>query len=399
MDGVVWLTERVVVFCATRGIKALLLFDRPTRSRLCHLMMCGAAFFQEKLLYLCGSSWGGMRHYLTDVAREQAFKGVFLTSNCERDGKEEGDGDNADKETHVVYYIHGGGFHTGHPLQQLLWLCSLRWRLRRYYQRHVAVFCLDYTLSGKKAAYPTQMSEVAAGYDWLGAMFDPRHIIIMGDSAGGNAALSLCHSIMNRSRRYHEGREGKGEVAQATASAFASIPGSLLPAGCVAISPWLDLRCEAESYQRNKWCDLLDPELARYWAEQYVGEAGSTYEVGVSPGLESPDKLENLPIYVYGSKDECMADDFYAYRDRCRKERRMGCTIVDLREGEVHDHGAQMYITGLRSIADGIDRIACVTNFMFGLNLQEKMSGNMVNIGDADLDTTERILLALGKQD
>uniref|UniRef100_A0A7R9YCN2 Alpha/beta hydrolase fold-3 domain-containing protein n=1 Tax=Pinguiococcus pyrenoidosus TaxID=172671 RepID=A0A7R9YCN2_9STRA len=339
-----------------------------------------------------------MRHMVSPV-RSLGFKGMLITSGLAPPSKPAAldEGTRGD-ERHVVFYIHGGGYHIGHPLQQLFWLCSLRWRMWRRYRRCAAIFCLDYTLSDV-GGYPLQISEANAAYDWLSSSFEPRRILLMGDSAGGNAALALCHSVMNRARRYREGREGKGDLSPAIQDFFGTIPGEILPAGVITLSPWLDLRCESHAYERNRLRDWLDAGLLKYWAERYVGKNGSPHSGAVSPGLESPSKLGNLPLYVTGGGDELLADDFHSFGRRCREERAAGCTILDVREHQVHDHSIMFHAMGLASACDALDRLACVSSFMWDLNSSEKMAGNLLDIGHADLATVERVLTALRKHE
>eukprot|EP00968_Pinguiococcus_pyrenoidosus_P012438 scaffold1090_cov265-Pinguiococcus_pyrenoidosus.AAC.4 len=114
------------------------------------------------------------------------------------------------------------------------------------------------------------------------------------------------------------------------------------------------------SSRRNRLRDWLDAGLLKYWAERYVGKNGSPHSGAVSPGLESPSKLGNLPLYVTGGGDELLADDFHSFGRRCREERAAGCTILDVREHQVHDHSIMFHAMGLASACDALDRLACL---------------------------------------
>ena len=155
-----------------------------------------------------------------------------------------------------LLFIHGGGFAVGHPLQNLWSLCHLRRLLQRRLAKgtEVDIFSLDYDLS-TSSKYPTQIVQANAAYEYLMSSFHPHNIVLMGDSAGGNAILSLCHAIAARAQRVPDKQLRR----------------SALPAGALLLSPWLDLRCSAKSFRRNGHKDILSPRAARFWADCYVG--------------------------------------------------------------------------------------------------------------------------------
>lgn len=121
---------------------------------------------------------------------------------------------NGDTRTDAaVLYIHGSGYV----------VCSSRTH-RGLTSRISAgtglpVFSIDYRLAPTHR-YPAAQEDVRAAWDWLVAEgFDPAHLVVAGDSAGGHLAVTLCLELAREARA--------------------------LPAGLVALSPVIDLSLRA----------------------------------------------------------------------------------------------------------------------------------------------------------
>jgi acetyl esterase/lipase len=85
-----------------------------------------------------------------------------------------------------------------------------------------SVAILDYRLAHQHV-FPAPLDDVYDGWETLLSLgYSPSDIIVFGDSAGGNLALSLGLRLRD------EGRE--------------------MPAGIIAVSPWADLAGEGDSY-------------------------------------------------------------------------------------------------------------------------------------------------------
>ena len=96
----------------------------------------------------------------------------------------------------TVYYIHGGGYFSGHPLHDQAWSRLLAREL------HCVVAAVHYRLS-PETIYPGPHEDCYAGLLWLSQNaselgIDPAKIAIEGVSAGGGLATSLC--LMARDR-------------------------------------------------------------------------------------------------------------------------------------------------------------------------------------------------------
>lgn len=111
--------------------------------------------------------------------------------------------------------------------------------------------------------------------------YGARDVILAGDSAGGNLALSLTLKLKE------EGR--------------------LLPRGLVLMSPWTDLTSSGQSYQAKA---EIDPVLNA----GYLGEMIANYAAGQN--LEDPlisplfgDYSGFPPIYIQVGSNEILLDD------------------------------------------------------------------------------------------
>lgn len=127
-------------------------------------------------------------------------------------------------EAPIVLYLHGGGYVFGSPRTHR----SLVSRISHV--TGLAALTLDYRLP-PEATLPAPTEDALAAYrELLARGHDAAEIVVAGDSAGGNLALSL-----------------------ALHAAEAGLP---RPAALVLLSPWADLSLSHDSFTRNA---LLDP--------------------------------------------------------------------------------------------------------------------------------------------
>ncbi|MDO8185722.1 alpha/beta hydrolase [Conexibacter sp. JD483] len=152
---------------------------------------------------------------LAPRAREQAAL---------RDGDRAADSVIPATDAPIVLYLHGGGYVFGSPRTHR----SLVSRISHV--TGMAALSLDYRLP-PEATLPAPTEDALAAYrELLDAGRDPSRIVVAGDSAGGNLALSL-----------------------ALHAAEAGLP---RPAALVLLSPWADLSLSHDSFTGNA---LLDP--------------------------------------------------------------------------------------------------------------------------------------------
>jgi epsilon-lactone hydrolase len=142
----------------------------------------------------------------------------------------------------VVLYLHGGAFITETPVFH----GALLARICR--QGRTRGLMLRYRLAPEHQ-YPAALDDCIAAYRWLLAQgLEAGHVVVAGDSAGGNLALALLLRARDE--------------------------GLPLPAGAVALSPVTDLTFSGESVQRNDGvddmfsADLMDAMVPVYLARR-----------------------------------------------------------------------------------------------------------------------------------
>lgn len=177
----------------------------------------------------------------------------------------------------VILYIHGGAFALTNA-ESYPWL--LGYELVR--RTGAVVLVPDYTR-------PPDTSYGVAGspledclqlYKTLLSLYGPEGVLVMGDSAGGNIALSL--------------------VLAATQEGLPP------PAGLVLISPWVDLTEASSTHESritNRDHDYLPEKLVRLFAQSYCKH--DCTDPLVSPTFAPHDWLALLPptMITYGSHE------------------------------------------------------------------------------------------------
>ena len=139
----------------------------------------------------------------------------------------------------VVLYLHGGGYCLGSPRTH-------RGFVRRLGRRTHCRFAVpDYRLAPEHP-FPAAVDDALTVYRWvLKKVPTPRHLVIMGDSAGGGLAISTL-----------------------LAARDANLP---MPACMVLMSPWTDLTLSGDSVETNATVDpLLTQADLEMMAARYV---------------------------------------------------------------------------------------------------------------------------------
>lgn len=135
------------------------------------------------------------------------------------------------RSNRVMLYLHGGAYFFGS-------VDTHRYMLQRHARKLKGrVFAPDYRLA-PQYPFPCGLQDALASYLWLLETYDPKEIIIAGDSAGGGLALSMLVIIRDQ-----------------------GIP---LPAGAILISPWVDLTHSFPSIVEDNPGDYIPPYGFRY---------------------------------------------------------------------------------------------------------------------------------------
>lgn len=181
----------------------------------------------------------------------------------------------AHMKKYVILYCHGGGYSTG----SCLYARTLTGKLAMSTSMDVLSF--DYRLAPENP-YPAATQDAMRVWNYLMLLgYGARDVILAGDSAGGNLALSLTLKLRE------EGR--------------------LLPRGLVLMSPWTDLTSSGESHHTKA---EIDPVLNAGYLEEMIRNYAEGQE------LENPfisplfgDYVGFPPTYIQVGGNEILLDD------------------------------------------------------------------------------------------
>jgi monoterpene epsilon-lactone hydrolase len=223
----------------------------------------------------------------------------------------------------TLLYLHGGGYRLGSAATF------------RSYASHLAdavggrVVSVDYRLAPENP-YPAALDDVVAVYTGLLAEIGPGRLVVGGDSAGGGLAAAL-----------------GGRLAAA---------GLPHPAATVLISPWVDLRLDAESLRSNGPTDAL-------FSLEAATEAGAQYRAGhpatdplVSPVLD--DWSGRPPLLVHCSGAEVLRDDSRLLAEVAR------AAGVDVRLEEYPDVPHVWHLAAPTGSAEALRALADIGSFV-----------------------------------
>lgn len=145
----------------------------------------------------------------------------------------------AHMKKYVILYCHGGGYSTGSSL----YARTLTTKLAA--STSMDVFAFDYRLAPEQP-YPAAIEDAVRAWDYLMLLgYGARDVIVAGDSAGGNMALSLVLKLKEKER--------------------------LLPRGLVLLSPWTDLTSSGKTHETRKEADpVLNAEYLQRMIDNYA---------------------------------------------------------------------------------------------------------------------------------
>lgn len=173
----------------------------------------------------------------------------------------------------VILYLHGGGYVCG-DLEYAKGFGAVL-----AVQCGVRVFCAAYRLAPEHR-YPAALEDALDSYQYLLTKgYDPAHITLCGESAGGGLCYALCMKLRET--------------------------GLPLPGGIIAFSPWTDLTASGASYETNR---ENDPSMAiqtlQFFAESYADDLRDPL---VSPLFGDLTGMPPSALFVGG--DEIMLSD------------------------------------------------------------------------------------------
>jgi acetyl esterase/lipase len=176
----------------------------------------------------------------------------------------------------VLLCSHGGGYVTG----------SMYSHRKMFGHVAKAVGCRALIVHYRRApenVHPGPVDDMTTGYKWLlDQGIQPKHIALIGDSAGGGLAITTLLRARER--------------------------GLPLPAATMPLSPWLDMDASGASYETNKDKDVLvRREGIADIAATFLGEKGDRRHPLANP-LHAD--LRGLPpVYIQVGGHETLLDD------------------------------------------------------------------------------------------
>ena len=181
----------------------------------------------------------------------------------------------AHMKKYIILYCHGGGYSTGSSL----YARTLTTKLAASTSMDVLSF--DYRLAPEHP-YPAATQDAMLVWNYLMLLgYGARDIILAGDSAGGNLALSLTLQLKNQKR--------------------------LMPRGLVLMSPWTDLTASGKSHVSKA---DIDPVLNAAYLEQMIqnyAEGQALDDPLISPLFGDYEGFP--PTYIQVGSNEILQDD------------------------------------------------------------------------------------------
>lgn len=181
----------------------------------------------------------------------------------------------AHMKKYVILYCHGGGYSTGSSLYARTLTSKLAM------STSMDVLCFDYRLAPENP-YPAAAEDAMKAWNYLMLLgYGARDIIVAGDSAGGNLALSLVLKLKTEER--------------------------LLPRGLILMSPWTDLTSSGKSHETKA---DLDPVLHKDYIDRMVKAYAD--EMDLTNPYISPlfgDFTGFPPTYIQVGENEILLSD------------------------------------------------------------------------------------------
>ncbi|KAK3324609.1 Alpha/Beta hydrolase protein [Cercophora scortea] len=221
----------------------------------------------------------------------------------------------------VIVWFHGGGYvfsASGESIEMISNLVSQASKVRK---TTVAALVPEYDLA-PHATYPRQLQQAATVIRYLtqdlGKSYS--HLIVGGDSAGGNLALGL----MSHLSHPHPAIPALENVR--------SLKGVFL------ISPWVTFKQGAPAFRTNRYKDSLSRPALKRWSDLFLRNAPEDeYNSPLSASEDWWRDVQAERILVIGGGDELLVDDIVQFTEKLQKHNGQKTELVVAR-GESHNH-------------------------------------------------------------
>ncbi|MCU6736005.1 alpha/beta hydrolase [Diplocloster agilis] len=225
---------------------------------------------------------------------------------------------------YVILYCHGGGYNTG----SFRYARSITNKLASTTSMDVLSF--DYRLA-PESPFPYALQDAIKAWDYLMHFgYGARDVIVAGDSAGGNLALTLVLKLKEQGR--------------------------ILPRGLILFSPWTDLTKSGKSHQSKA---EIDPILSEEYLDKAILDYAADQELTnpfISPLFADFEGFP--PTYIQVGNNEILLSDSVNLQRQMQK-----CHVqvrLDLYKGMWH----VFQMAPFKAAYDAIDQM---TEFIFDI--------------------------------
>jgi epsilon-lactone hydrolase len=219
----------------------------------------------------------------------------------------------------LILYVHGGGYVSGS--------CSDHRSFVSKFAKITGITNLIYEYRlAPEYPFPAALDDSVKIYQWLlSTGFEPKNIVIAGESAGGGLTLAILLALKEL------------DIPQ--------------PKAAVAISPWTDLTCSSDSYITKNKVSPAPMNCWKVFSHHYIGDNKGTNPL-ISPLFGD---LKNLPsIFINSGVDDELLEDgekFYL------KAKEAGVDIT-FRAGEGMVHCYPLLAPMFREATEAMNEIA-----------------------------------------
>lgn len=217
---------------------------------------------------------------------------------------------NRTKDDPILVFLHGGGFYVEVSSFQMESILALYQLVVPEKRKRLSILHLDYKLACDGYPLPYQLNQFAHTYSNLTEKDGNSNIILLGDSAGGNIAITFLQKIVAHN--------------QAAANKL------IYPSKAILISPWVKLQPGREQFQPgrlyydNRRKDIIEYTLSRH-LEKIDALVPPAVQVRQPALLLSPHSVKNpkredwleidtfnkpnYDVFVIVGEDEVFRDD------------------------------------------------------------------------------------------
>ena len=187
-------------------------------------------------------------------------------------------------ENKLIFYVHGGGYVSGscNDHRSLVSKIALN--------SGITTLLYEYGLAPENP-FPTALDDSLNIYNAvLEKGYQPKDIVVMGESAGGGLCLALLLLLRDKSIQ--------------------------LPSAAVAISPWTDLSCSSETYLTKNKVSLAPLNSWNVFSHYYVAKS-DVRDPYISPLFGD---LKGLPpLFINAGNSDELFDDAKKFADKAKQ--------------------------------------------------------------------------------